>query len=164
MTINAAQAVRMLAELLEIDRATRMRRTPPSLPQKQRRAALARDLARWALAKQRGAAPPGAELRQHPRANVRVKVQLSSGPRPIDLSSDSLGVGGVSVLMSFAPRVGDMFRLRIVPLEDAPIEVTGEVVWFEPVRSRAGLRFHDLSEEGQEGLERLVFSDLLRSG
>src|SRR5689334_14429958 len=139
MANTPAQALRLLAELLEIDRAVRNRRQPLTLVQKQRRAAIARELHLWALAKQRDMAPPGSEQRQHPRANVRLRVQLLGGPRPIDLQSDSLAVGGVSVLVSFTPRVGDLLALKLVPLEDAAFEVMGEVVWFDPVRSRAGL-------------------------
>lgn len=152
----------MLAELLELDRSIRHRRQPMSLVQKQRRAAIVRDLHMWALAKQRGAAPQGSELRQFPRANVRVRLQLLGGPRPIDLHSDSLAVGGASVVVSFSPRVSDLLGLRIVPLEDAPFEVMGEVVWFDPVRMRAGLRFQSLSDDGREVLERLIFSDLVK--
>jgi len=161
MATNPAQAVRLLAELLELDRTVRGRRQPLSLVQKQRRAAIARELHMWALAKQRGNAPPGAEQRMHPRANVRLKVQLLGGPRSVDLQSDSLAVGGVSVSVSFTPRVGDLLGLRLVPLEDAAFELMGEVVWFDPVRSRAGLRFHDLTDEARAVLERLVFSDLI---
>jgi hypothetical protein len=163
MSITAAQAVRLLAELLDMDRGVRTRRQPMSLVQKQRRAVIARDLHSFALAKQRGTAPSGADQRQHPRASVRVKVQLLGGPHKIDLHSDSLAVGGVSVTVKFTPRVGDMIGLRLVPLEDPPIEVMGEVVWFDPVRSRAGMRFHDLSDDGRAVLERIVFTDILKS-
>ncbi len=162
MATSAGQAVRLLAELLEMDRGVRNRRVPLSLVQKQRRAAIARELHLWALAKQRGAAPSGADQRQFPRANVRLRVQLLGGPRSVDLQSDSLAVGGVSVAVKFTPRVGDLLGLRLVPLEDAPFDVMGEVVWFDPVRSRAGLRFHDLTDDGREILERLVFSDLIK--
>lgn len=161
MVTTAAKAVRLLAELLDLDRTVRMRRQNLTLAQKQRRAVIVRELHRWALAKQRGNAPPGAEQRQHPRANVRLKVQMLGGPHPVDLQSESLAVGGVSVTVSFAPRVGDLLGVRLVPLEDAPLEVMAEVVWFDPVRSRAGLRFHQVSDEAREVLERLVFSDLV---
>jgi hypothetical protein len=105
----------------------------------------------------------GAELRAHPRASVRLKVQLLGGPRSVDLHSDSLAVGGVSVTVNFTPRVNDMLALKLVPLEEAPFEVMGEVVWFDPVRSRAGLRFHGLTDDGREILERLVFSDIVKT-
>jgi hypothetical protein len=162
MAISSTQAVRLLAELLEIDRTVRGRRQPLSLVQKQRRAAIVRDLHMWALARQRGNAPPGSEHRQHPRAAVRLKVQLLGGPHPVELQSDSLAVGGVSVRVSFTPRVGDLLGLKLVPLEEAAFEVMGEVVWFDPVRARAGLRFHQLTDEGRAVLERLVFSDLVK--
>jgi hypothetical protein len=162
MAITAAQALRYLAELLEIDSSVRMRRQPPTLVQKQRRAAIARDLHLWALDRQRGLAP-GAEQRQYPRANLRVKVQLLGGPRSVDLQSESLAVGGVSVTVKFSPRVGDMLGLRIVPLEETPFEVMGEVVWFDPIRSRAGIRFHKLTDESREILERLVFQEIVKN-
>ena len=162
MAISAAQALRHLAELLEIDRTVRTRRQPLTLVQKQRRAVIARDLHQWALERQRGNAPSGAEQRRDPRANVRLKVQLLGGPHTVDLHSDSLAVGGVSVSVKFTPRVGDLLGLRLVPLEDAPLEVMGEVVWFDPVRSRAGLRFQGLSEEGRAVLERIIFTDLVK--
>jgi hypothetical protein len=162
MAISSTQAVRLLAELLEIDRAVRGRRQPLSLMHKHRRAAIVRELHLWALARQRGSAPPGAEHRQHPRAAVRLKVLLLGGPHPVELQSDSLAVGGVSVHVSFTPRVGDLLGLKLVPLEEAAFEVMGEVVWFDPVRARAGLRFHRITEEGLAVLERLVFSDLVK--
>jgi len=162
MSTTAAKALRLFAELLEMDRSVRSRRMALSLTQKQRRAAIVRELHMWALSRQRG--PGGAEQRQFPRAQVRVKVQLLGGPRPVDLQSDSLAVGGVSVAVSFTPRVGDLLGLRIVPLEDVPFEVNGEVVWFDPVRARVGLRFHELTDDGRAILERLVFSNLVADG
>jgi hypothetical protein len=159
MSTTAGKAVRLFAELLEMDRSVRSRRMSLSLTQKQRRAAIVRELGMWALSRQRG--PVGSEQRKYPRANVRLKVQMLGGPRPVDLQSDSLAVGGVSVTVSFTPRVGDLVGLRLVPLEDSPFEVNGEVVWFDPVRSRVGLRFHDLTDEGRAILERLVFSNLV---
>lgn len=161
---NAAKAVRLLAELVEMDRTIRSRRQSLTLSQKQRRAAIIRELHLWALARQRGAAPPGAEKRQFPRAEVHLKVQLLGGPRAVELQSESLAVGGVCVTVSFAPRVGDLLPLRLQPLEDAPFDVMGEVVWFDPIRARAGVRFHDLSDDGRAVLERLVFSDLVKDG
>lgn len=159
---SAAKAVRLLAELVELDRGVRSRKQSMTLPQKQRRAAIVRELHLFALARQRGLAPSGSEHRQHPRAQVSLRVQLSGGPHPVELKSESVAVGGVCVVVKFAPRVGDLFALKLIPLEDAPFEVMGEVVWFDPVRSRAGVRFKELSEEGRGVIERLVLSDLVQ--
>jgi hypothetical protein len=158
MSVTATKAVHLLAELLEMDRSVRSRRQARSLPQKQRRAAIVRELHQFMLARQRG---PGAEQRQFPRAAIRIKVQMLGGPHPVDLHSDSLAVGGLSCQVSFTPRNGDLFGLRLVPLEEPPLEVDAEVVWYDPVRSRVGLRFINLSDEGREILERLVLQELV---
>jgi hypothetical protein len=95
---------------------------------------------------------------------VHLRVQLLGGPRPVDLESDSLAVGGLSVQLRFAPRVGDLLSLRLEPPPpDEPVDVVAQVVWYEPMRSRAGLNFHDVSDEARALLERLVFGELVRT-
>jgi hypothetical protein len=155
--------MRMLAELVELDRQLRMRRQPLTLQQKQRRAQIAIDLHRWTLAQQRWAGA-GAQ-RRDPRANVRLRAQLVGGPRPLELQSDSLAVGGMSLTLTFAPRLGDRLHLRLVPPPpDEPVELEGEVIWFNAARQRAGVHFLDVSEEARALLERLIFADLLGGG
>ena len=161
MAIGSAQAVRLLAELLEMDYVARQRRRSSSLVQKQRRAAIVRELQVWALARQQG--PQGTTLREHPRAAVKLRVELIGGPGPVALESDSLAVGGISVSISFQPKAGDLLPLRLVPTQpEEPVAVTGEVIWYDPFRGRAGLRFLELSEDARALIERLVFADLIR--
>src|SRR5262245_22218606 len=95
--LGTGQAVRLLAELVELDRQIRIKRQPLTLAQKQRRAQISQDLHRWALAQQRAGWDGAGEQRRDPRANVRLRVQLVGGPRPIELQSDSLAVGGMSL-------------------------------------------------------------------
>jgi hypothetical protein len=161
MRLSSGKAVRLLAELLEFDEMVRKRRQPLTLAQKQRRAAITMELHRWALDFQRGTSP-GAEQRRNPRASVRLRIQMLGGPRPIELESDSLAVGGIRVVVNFAPRVGDVLALRLLPLEEPAQEVMAKVVWFDPVRSKAGLSFVDVTEPARELVERLVYSDLLK--
>jgi hypothetical protein len=163
--IGPAQAVRLLAELVELDRQIRIKRQPLSLQQKQRRAQIAQDLHRFALAKQRASFAGAGEQRKDPRANLRLRVQLIGGPRPVELQSDSLAVGGMSLTLSFAPRLGDRLHLRLVPpAPDEPFGVEGEVIWFNAARQRVGVQFHGLDEAERQLLERLVFADLVGSG
>ncbi len=163
--IGPAQALRLLAELVELDRQIRTKRQPLSLGQKQRRAQIAQDLHRFALARQRAGWSGGGDLRRDPRANVKLRVQLVGGPRPLELQSDSLAVGGMSLTLTFAPRVGDRLHLRLVPQQpDEPFDVEGEVVWFNAARQRAGVQFYGLDEAQRQLLERLIFADLVGSG
>src|SRR5690242_14035895 len=128
--ISPTQAVRLLAELKELDRVTRQKRLTMTLQQKQRRAQIAIDLHRWTLARQQ-ALWSRRPQRKSPRANLRLRVQLIGGPRPLELQSDSLAVGGMSLQLPFQPRLGDMLALRLIPRPpDEPLEVAGEVVWF----------------------------------
>ncbi|HEX6834988.1 MAG TPA: PilZ domain-containing protein, partial [Polyangia bacterium] len=121
--------MRLLAELVELDRQIRIKRQPLTLQQKQRRAQIAQDLHRFALARQRAEFKGPGEQRRDPRANVRLRVQMIGGPRPIELQSDSLAVGGMSLTLTFAPRLGDRLHLRLVPPQpDEPFAVDGEVV------------------------------------
>jgi hypothetical protein len=162
--ISAAQAVRLLAELKELDRATRFRRITMSLHQKQRRAQIALELHRWTLAWQQ-AKWPGTSQRRAPRANLHLRVQLIGGPRPVELHSDSLAVGGLSLQLNFQPRLGDHLALRLIPRPpDEALEVAGEVVWFNAAKQRVGVQFKGLSEEAEAMLERLVFDDLIGAG
>jgi hypothetical protein len=163
MSLTSTKALRLFAELMEFDEMVRKRRQPLTLAQKQRRAAIMMDLHRWALDRQRSSRP-GAEQRRDPRASVRLRTQMIGGPRPIELETDSLAVGGIRAVVNFAPRVGDVLALRLLPLEEAPVEVMAKVVWFDAVRSKAGLSFVDVSSETRELVERLVYSDLIRSG
>ncbi|MDB4965291.1 MAG: hypothetical protein JWN44_980 [Myxococcales bacterium] len=163
--IGPAQAVRLLAELVELDRQIRTKRQPLSLQQKQRRAQIAQDLHRWALARQRSSWGGPGEQRRAPRANVRLRVQLAGGPRPVELQSDSLAVGGMSLTLTFATRLGDRLHLRLVPPPpDEPLAVEGEIIWFNAARQRVGVMFHGLDEAGKELLERLIFADLVGGG
>src|SRR3954469_276168 len=113
--IGPAQAVRLLAELVELDRHVRAKRQPLTLQQKQRRAQIAQDLHRWALARQRSNWGGAGEQRQSPRANVKLRVQLVGGPRAVELQSDSLAVGGMSLTLPFAARLNDRLHLKLVP-------------------------------------------------
>jgi hypothetical protein len=163
--IGPAQAMRLLAELVELDRQIRTKRQPLTLQQKQRRAQIAQDLHRFALMRQRAGYSGGGEQRRDPRANLRLRVQLIGGPRPIELQSDSLAVGGMSLTLTFAPRLGDRLHLRLVPpAPDDPFAVEGEVVWFNAARQRVGVQFHGLDEAQRELLERLIFADLVGGG
>jgi hypothetical protein len=158
------QAVRLLAELVELDRQMRKRRQPLTFAQKQRRAQIAHDLHRWALSRQRWVGS-GAQRRDPRAANVRVRVEMIGGPRPLELRSDSLAVGGMSLDLPFEPRLGDRLHLRLVPpAGDEPFAVEAEVVWINAARHRAGVQFHGLSEESRELLERIIFEDLVGGG
>lgn len=160
--LPSTKAVRLLAELLEFDQIVRARRQPLTLVQKQRRQAIATELHRWALDRQRTSVK-GAEHRRDPRAEVRLRIQMLGGPRPVDLDADSLAIGGVRCNVGFQPRVGDVLALRMVPLEEPAVEVMARVVWYDPVRSKAGLAFMGLSDSARAFVERLVYSDLIRS-
>lgn len=163
--IGPTQAVRLLAELVELDRQIRSKRQPLSLQQKQRRAQIAQDLHRFALARQRATYAGSGEQRRDPRANVKLRVQLVGGPRAVELQSDSLAVGGMSLTLNFAPRLGDRLHLRVVPPPaDEPFTVDGEVVWFNAARQRAGVQFIGLDEGQRQLLERLIFADLVGGG
>jgi PilZ domain len=160
--LPSAKAVRLLSELLEFDQLVRARRQPLTLVQKQRRQAIAAELHRWALDRQK-AQSTGAEARRDPRAAVRLRIQMLGGPRPIDLDADSLAVGGLRCFVNFQPRVGDVLALRMVPLEEPAVEVMARVVWYEPVRSKAGLSFLGLSDSARAFVERVVYSDLVKT-
>jgi hypothetical protein len=163
--IGTAQAVRLLAELVELDRQIRSKRMPLTLQQKQRRAQIAQDLHRFALTRQRADWGGPGQQRRDPRANLKLRVQMVGGPRPIELQSDSLAVGGMSLTLSFAPRLGDRLHLRLVPPPpDDPIPVEGEVIWFNAARQRVGVQFHGLDEAQRQLLERLIYADLVGGG
>lgn len=160
--MTTSQAVRLLAELVELDRQIRVKRQPLTFQQKQRRAQIAQDLHRWALARQREGWSGVGEKRRDPRANLRIRVQLVGGPRPVELQSDSIAIGGMSLTLSFAVRLGDRLALKLVPPPpDEPIAVEGEVIWFNAARQRAGVQFHGLDEEARGLLERLIYVDLI---
>jgi hypothetical protein len=160
--ISAAQAVRLLAELVELDRQMRARRQPLTLQQKQRRAQIAQDLHRWTLGRQRAGWTGTGEQRRDPRANVQLRVLLIGGPRSVELQSDSLAVGGMSLTLPFAPRLGDRLHLKLVPAEpDEAVEVEGDVIWCNAARQRAGVQFTNVSDEARALLERLIFADLV---
>ncbi len=160
--LPSTKAVKLLAEMLEFDQIVRARRQPLTLVQKQRRQAIAGELHRWALDRQRTHSK-GAEHRRDPRADVRLRIQMLGGPRPVDLEADSIAVGGVRANVGFSPRVGDVLALRMVPLEEPAVEMMARVVWYDPVRSKAGLSFIGLSESARAFIERLVYSDLVKT-
>ena len=157
--------MRLLAELVELDRQIRTKRQPLTLQQKQRRAQIAQDLHRFALLRQREGWAGAGEQRRDPRANVKLRVQMVGGPRLVELQSDSLAVGGMSLTLSYSPRLGDRLHLKLVPPapEDA-FAVEGEVVWVNAARQRVGVQFHGLDEAQRELLERLIFADLVGAG
>ena len=157
--------MQLLKELLEIDEAVRRRRVALTFVQKQRRMTIASELGRWAMATR--PAPKGHELRQHPRADMRVRLELLGGPAPIALETDTLGLGGAGVAVSFPVRRGDIWRMRLCPPDGPdgvdPVELSAEIVWVDVPRARAGLRFVEQTDELRALVERLVFSELIRS-
>jgi hypothetical protein len=161
MSKSSASAVRLLAELLELEQQARRRLGSLTVIQKQRRVALSDELRQWALAQQR-APGGGAEKRQSPRAEVRLRVQLIGGPRPVDVETSSISEGGLSLTLRAAPRLGDRIALRLVPPPpDESVEVTTEVAWYDPKNGGAGLKFCDLGEEARALIARLVYAHLL---
>ena len=157
----STKAVRLLSELLEYDQLVRTRRQPLTLVQKQRRQAIAAELHRWALERQRFQGG-GAEHRRDPRAEVRLRIQMLGGPRPVDLEADSIAAGGVRVHVGFQPRVNDVLALRMTPLEEPAVELMARVVWYDPVRSKAGLAFSNMSDDARAFVERVVYSGLIK--
>jgi hypothetical protein len=94
---------------------------------------------------------------------VHIRVQLLGGPRPVELQSESLAVGGLSATLHFAPRKGDLMALRLIPPPpEQTLELMGEVVWYDPRKTRVGLRFKETSDAAKEVLERIVFGELVR--
>ncbi len=159
MPLDAARALKLLAELRDIDIGARLRKSI-TLAEKQRRQAIARALNQITLAMQQPVS--GSNQRQHPRAHVPLRCELLGGPRALQLPTDSVAVGGIAVDVGFSPRVGDLVHLRLTPpAPDEPFEVMAQVVWFHPVRMKAGLAFHDLGEEPRAVLERLVYNELV---
>src|SRR5262245_21937395 len=135
MALPPSSPLKLLAELLELDQMSRERRTAWALLQRQRRQIICQDLRAWALARQ--TAPDGTEQRSDPRVPLRIRVQLLGGPRPIDVRSDSLAVGGLSARLHFAPRKGDLFALRLIPPPpEEALDLIGEVMWYDPRGSR----------------------------
>jgi hypothetical protein len=162
MALPSLSPLKLLAELLELDQVSRERRSSWSLAQRQRRQVICTELRAWALARQ--VAPEGAEQRRDPRVPVHIRVQLLGGPRPVELQSESLAVGGLSATLHFAPRRGDLLALRLIPPSpEGALELMGEVVWYDPRKARAGLRFKDPSDEAKSVLERIVFGELVRN-
>ena len=113
MELDSAHAVRLLAELIELDRSLQKKRRAWGLVQKQRRAAIARELSLWAMSRQQLSG--SGEKRQHPRASLKLRVAMQGGPRPLALDSDTLAVGGLSLSVPFQPRAGDLLHLTLVP-------------------------------------------------
>ena len=160
--LSAIKAMQLLKELLEIDEGVRRRKVALTFVQKQRRMTIASELARWAMASR--PAPKGHELRQHPRADMKVRLELLGGPQSVSLETDTLGLGGAGVAVRFPARRGDVWRMRLWPPEgDDPVELQAEVVWVDVPRARCGLRFLEQTDELRAVIERLVFSELIRS-
>lgn len=151
--------VKLLAELLELDKQLRGRRNPPTLQQRQRRTAISRQLHDWAMAKQEQ--PGRVPQRSEPRAALQVAVELLGGPHRVLLMTESVAIGGLSCEVSFSPKRGDLLHLRILPDGEAPFEVMAEVVWWNANNRRAGMAFRQVPEEGRAVLERMVFRGLI---
>jgi|GEM_PF-2572456 len=163
MAFPTSRAVKLLSELADIDRKLMSSSFQGlTLLERQRRSAIVRELGGWALERQ--IAPEGSQRRADPRAPIRLGVQLIGGPHPVTLESESIAVGGISVLLQhFTPRVGDQLTLRLGPIDSMIVEVMGQVVWIDPIRQRAGLRFCDLSEANRAAVEYLVLRSLVQT-
>ena len=110
-------------------------------------------------------APEGAEQRRDPRAAVHICACSSSVGRVLSSCSRSRWRWAASRRrLHFAPRKGDLLALRLVPPPpEVALELMGEVVWYDPRKARAGLRFKDPSDEAKSVLERIVFGELVRN-
>jgi CheY-like chemotaxis protein len=94
------------------------------------------------------------ERRRYFRHPVKMQVVIVIGDKSMNATSTNLSESGIAVMLHQALPKGAMPRLQFtLPKTDAKFEVEAEVVWAD-LKSRAGLRFHNLPKTAQEQLER----------
>lgn len=159
--ISSTQAVLLLSELLELDLTVRRRRGPATIDERRRRRNISKSLRDWAMALEANRLGPGAGQREHPRAPVRIYVKWGEERLPCE----SLGLGGLSLARDERPTLGETVELEICPPQpDATEPVRAQVMWWDPKEKRVGLSFVDLSDTAQSLIERLVYTELVKTG
>ena len=92
------------------------------------------------------------ERRQHDRSRVIVDVRFDGGDATGVASTKDISVGGLYMSTQADIAVGDTLALRI-PLAGQHVVVKGDVVYSNPGHG-VGVRFHRLSSEARELMER----------
>jgi hypothetical protein len=97
-----------------------------------------------------------AERRRQPRAAFTAWVELSIGSARRRAEASDLSIGGLGLSLLSGRLAPDTRIVSEFPLPGIglPLELDGEVAWFDPAGARGGLRFVDLDP----GLEELLAS------
>ncbi len=117
--------------------------------------------------------PKGAERREHPRKQLRTKVEYSSeGGRFFGRTLD-VSKGGMCLETFFAHRVGQVVAMLFHIFEGRdPVIVRGEVVWVKDVgrpagpaqvlrKRRLGIRFNGVEEAMAKSLHFYLIDEVL---
>jgi CheY-like chemotaxis protein len=93
------------------------------------------------------------ERRRYFRHPVKMQVTIMIGDKCMNATSTNLSESGLALLLHEALPKGAVPRLQFtLPETNAKFDVEAEVVWAD-LKSRAGLRFHNLPKTAQEQLE-----------
>lgn len=102
-----------------------------------------------------------ADRRRHPRHDLKLLVQLSSGERAFELTSENVSLGGIFLETKGAPlQLHDTVTLQVVLPEqnhgrDLRIPIEGVVVYLVEGKG-AGVEFSWWTDEQQERREELT--------
>ena len=92
------------------------------------------------------------ERRQHDRSRVIVDVRFDGGDATGVASTKDISMGGLYMSTQADIPVGETLALRI-PLAGQHVVIKGDVVYSNPGHG-VGVRFHRLSNEARELMER----------
>jgi CheY-like chemotaxis protein len=94
------------------------------------------------------------ERRRYFRHPVKMQIKILLDEKVVKATSTNLSESGIALMLREALPKGAVPRLQFVlPETDFKLDVEAEVVWVD-VKGRAGLRFHNVSEESQQLLEK----------
>jgi len=94
------------------------------------------------------------ERRRYFRHPVKMLVAMKLGDKTLRATSTNISESGIALMLREALPKGAQPRLQFtLPESDFRFDLESEVVWAD-VKGRAGLRFHEVSKQSQEQLDR----------
>lgn len=108
-------------------------------------------------------APTGRERRSYERFDTTLSVDWASGDSFLFSYITNISEMGIFIRSEDPPRIGTSIRVRFALENEEPLELSGTVVWINPMRADGenlnpgmGVRFDDLSPEQRERVVDIV--------
>ena len=103
------------------------------------------------------------ERRKHTRYRVKMQVDWSSGENFLLSTIENISEMGIFIATEKPLKQGTTLKLKFAPQDIKPFEVTGEVMWVNPLTKNGkninpgmGIKFVSLTDEKRQKIQELI--------